>query len=60
MHKPALQDPGRAGVYGKITGTIDTLEKFEAERLEARQSTNGARMKKAESRECRSTTARVA
>ncbi|MBA4093837.1 MAG: Denitrification system component NirT [Candidatus Accumulibacter sp.] len=39
-------------VYGKIVGTIDTKEKFEANRLRLAQN-EWARMKKADSRECR-------
>ncbi|MBK8524607.1 MAG: NapC/NirT family cytochrome c [Betaproteobacteria bacterium] len=39
-------------VYGKIMGTIDTKEKFEANRLRLAQS-EWARMKAADSRECR-------
>jgi len=39
-------------VYGKIMGTIDTREKFEAKRLEL-ATHEWERMKKADSRECR-------
>jgi cytochrome c-type protein NapC len=39
-------------VYGKIMGTIDTKEKFEANRLRLAQN-EWARMKAADSRECR-------
>jgi cytochrome c-type protein NapC len=39
-------------VWGKITGTIDTKEKFEARRLEIAQI-EWARMKAAKSQECR-------
>jgi cytochrome c-type protein NapC len=39
-------------VYGTIMGTIDTPETFEAKRLELAEH-EWARMKKADSRECR-------
>jgi cytochrome c-type protein NapC len=39
-------------VYGKIMGTIDTPEKFEAKRLELAEH-EWARMKGSQSRECR-------
>jgi cytochrome c-type protein NapC len=39
-------------LYGKLTGTIDTREKFEAKRLQLARR-EWARMKKADSRECR-------
>jgi len=39
-------------VWGKLVGTIDTREKFEAKRLELAQH-EWDRMKKADSRECR-------
>jgi len=39
-------------VWGKITGTIDTREKFEAKRLELARR-EWARMKASDSRECR-------
>ncbi|HEX5802089.1 MAG TPA: NapC/NirT family cytochrome c [Azospira sp.] len=39
-------------VYGKIMGTIDTKEKFEANRLRLAQN-EWARMKNSDSRECR-------
>jgi cytochrome c-type protein NapC len=39
-------------VWGKITGTIDTREKFQAKRLELARR-EWARMKAADSRECR-------
>ena len=39
-------------LWGKLTGTIDTKEKFEAKRLELAK-TEWARMKAADSRECR-------
>ena len=39
-------------LYGKVMGTIDTKEKFEAKRLELARH-EWARMKAADSRECR-------
>ena len=39
-------------VWGKITGTIDTREKFEAKRLQLARR-EWARMKSVDSRECR-------
>ncbi len=39
-------------VYGKLMGTIDTKEKFEAKRLELAEH-EWARMKASDSRECR-------
>ena len=39
-------------VWGKLTGTIDTMEKFEAKRLEL-ATHEWERMKASDSRECR-------
>ncbi|HMW77400.1 MAG: NapC/NirT family cytochrome c [Betaproteobacteria bacterium] len=52
VHKMARKIQASQEVYGKIMGTIDTPEKFEAKRLELAEH-EWARMKKAESRECR-------
>jgi len=52
VHKMARKIQASQEVWGKIIGTIDTPEKFEAKRLELAQH-EWARMKKAESRECR-------
>jgi cytochrome c-type protein NapC len=52
VHKMARKIQASKEVWGKIVGSIDTPEKFEENRL--RLATNEwARMKKAESRECR-------
>ncbi len=51
-HKMARKIQASQEVWGKLIGTIDTPEKFEAKRLELAQH-EWARMKKAESRECR-------
>lgn len=51
-HKIIRKIQASKEVYGKIVGTIDTKEKFEANRL--RLATNEwARMKSSDSRECR-------
>lgn len=52
VHKMARKIQASQEVWGKIIGTIDTPEKFEAKRLEL-ATHEWARMKKAESRECR-------
>ena len=52
VHKMARKIQASQEVWGKIMGTIDTPEKFEAKRLEL-ATHEWARMKKAESRECR-------
>ncbi|MDO8933298.1 MAG: NapC/NirT family cytochrome c [Rhodocyclaceae bacterium] len=52
VHKMARKIQASGEVYGKIMGTIDTPEKFEAKRLELAEH-EWARMKKADSRECR-------
>ncbi|MEW6163785.1 MAG: NapC/NirT family cytochrome c [Pseudomonadota bacterium] len=52
VHKMARKIQASGEVYGKIMGTIDTPEKFEAKRLELAQH-EWDRMKKADSRECR-------
>ena len=52
IHKMARKIQASQEVYGKIMGTIDTPEKFEEKRLELAQH-EWARMKNAESRECR-------
>ena len=52
VHKMARKIQASQEVWGKIIGTIDTPEKFEAKRLELAEH-EWARMKKAESRECR-------
>ena len=52
VHKMARKIQASQEVWGKIMGTIDTPEKFEAKRLELAEH-EWARMKKAESRECR-------
>lgn len=51
-HKMKRKIQASAEVWGKITGTIDTPEKFEAKRLELARH-EWARMKAADSRECR-------
>lgn len=51
-HKMQRKIQASAEVWGKITGTIDTKEKFEAKRLELARH-EWARMKAADSRECR-------
>lgn len=52
MHKMARKVQASQEVWGKLVGTIDTPEKFEAKRLELAQH-EWDRMKKSESRECR-------
>lgn len=52
LHKMARKIQASGEVYGKIVGTIDTPEKFEAKRLTLAQH-EWERMKKADSRECR-------
>ena len=51
-HKVLRKIRASGEVWGKITGTIDTPEKFEAKRLELAQR-EWARMKASDSRECR-------
>ena len=51
-HKMMRKIQASQEVWGKITGTIDTKEKFEAKRLELARH-EWARMKAADSRECR-------
>lgn len=51
-HKLMRKIQASKEVWGKITGTIDTPEKFEAKRLQLAQS-EWARMKASDSRECR-------
>lgn len=51
-HKMVRKIQASAEVWGKITGTIDTKEKFEAKRLQLARH-EWARMKAADSRECR-------
>jgi cytochrome c-type protein NapC len=51
-HKMIRKIQASKEVYGKIMGTIDTREKFEANRLRLAQS-EWARMKASDSRECR-------
>ncbi len=52
VHKMARKIQASGEIYGKIMGTIDTPEKFEAKRLELAEN-EWARMKKSDSRECR-------
>ncbi len=51
-HKIIRKVQASGEVWGKITGTIDTPEKFEAKRLELAKH-EWARMKASDSRECR-------
>ena len=51
-HKIIRKVQASKEVYGKIMGTIDTKEKFEAKRLELARH-EWARMKESDSRECR-------
>ena len=51
-HKMIRKVQASREVWGKLTGTIDTREKFEAKRLKLARS-EWARMKAADSRECR-------
>lgn len=52
LHKMARKIQASQEVYGKIVGSIDTPEKFEAKRLELAEH-EWARMKASDSRECR-------
>jgi len=52
IHKMQRKIQASGEVWGKLTGTIDTKEKFEAKRLELAQH-EWARMKGSDSRECR-------
>ena len=52
VHKMARKIQASGEVYGKIVGTIDTPEKFEAKRLTLAER-EWARMKNSDSRECR-------
>ncbi|MDP1636362.1 MAG: NapC/NirT family cytochrome c [Gallionellaceae bacterium] len=52
VHKIKRKIQASGEVWGKLTGTIDTKEKFEAKRLELAQH-EWARMKASDSRECR-------
>jgi cytochrome c-type protein NapC len=52
LHKMARKIQASGEVYGKIMGTIDTPEKFEAKRLTLAEH-EWARMKASDSRECR-------
>lgn len=51
-HKMMRKIQASQEIYGKIMGTIDTPEKFEAKRLELAEH-EWARMKTSDSRECR-------
>ena len=51
-HKMMRKIQASRELYGKVMGTIDTPEKFEAKRLEL-ASSEWARMKGSDSRECR-------
>ncbi len=51
-HKMIRKIQASRELYGKVMGTIDTKEKFEAKRLELARH-EWARMKAADSRECR-------
>ena len=51
-HKMIRKVQASKELYGKVMGTIDTKEKFEAKRLELARH-EWARMKAADSRECR-------
>lgn len=51
-HKMIRKVQASKEVWGKLTGSIDTKEKFEAKRLELAQH-EWARMKASDSRECR-------
>ncbi len=51
-HKMARKVKASGEIWGKLTGTIDTPEKFEAHRLEL-ATHEWDRMKKSDSRECR-------
>lgn len=52
VHKMQRKIQASGEVWGKLTGTIDTREKFQAKRLELAQH-EWARMKASDSRECR-------
>jgi cytochrome c-type protein NapC len=52
VHKMARKIQASGEVYGKIMGTIDTPEKFEAKRLQLAEN-EWRRMKGSDSRECR-------
>lgn len=52
VHKMARKIQASGEIYGKLMGTIDTPEKFEAKRLELAQR-EWDRMKASDSRECR-------
>ncbi|CAB1370108.1 NapC/NirT family cytochrome c [Denitratisoma oestradiolicum] len=52
VHKMARKIQASKEVYGKVMGTIDTPEKFEAKRLQLAEN-EWKRMKAADSRECR-------
>ncbi len=52
IHKMQRKIQASGEVWGKLTGSIDTKEKFEAKRLELAQH-EWARMKNSDSRECR-------
>jgi cytochrome c-type protein NapC len=51
-YKVARKVQATQEIWGKLTGTIDTTEKFEAKRLELAEH-EWARMKASDSRECR-------
>ncbi len=51
-HKMMRKIQASGEIYGKLMGTIDTKEKFEAKRLELAEH-EWARMKASDSRECR-------
>jgi cytochrome c-type protein NapC len=51
-HKMLRKIKASGEVWGKLTGSIDTMEKFEAKRLEL-ATHEWERMKAADSRECR-------
>lgn len=52
IHKMQRKIQASGEVWGKLTGSIDTKEKFEAKRLELAQH-EWSRMKNSDSRECR-------
>jgi cytochrome c-type protein NapC len=52
IHKMGRKIQASQEVWGKLTGTIDTREKFQAKRLQLAKN-EWARMKKSDSRECR-------
>ena len=52
VHKMARKIQASGEIYGKLMGTIDTPEKFEAKRLELAEH-EWKRMKGSDSRECR-------